>query len=142
MKTKLIGLIVVLAAIAAAVIYVTVGRKTQVTALNGYVGGEKIGFLEDQEVQDILRKDYHLSLEYSKAGSLDMVTADKEGKDFLWPSSQTALEYYKSEVGKPVRSETVFNTPIVIYTRKAVSDALQKEGTVYGPGRHLLCGSG
>lgn len=131
MKTKLIGLIVVLAAIAAAVIYVTVGRKTQVTALNGYVGGEKIGFLEDQEVQDILRKDYHLSLEYSKAGSLDMVTADKEGKDFLWPSSQTALEYYKSEVGKPVRSETVFNTPIVIYTRKAVSDALQKEGTVY-----------
>lgn len=128
MKTKLIGLIVVVGVIAAVIGFTFFGKVSQVTELNGYVGGEKIGFLEDQEIQEELKKNYHLSLNYSKAGSLDMVTADKEGKDFLWPSSQTALELYKEKVGKPVRSEIVFNTPIVIYTRQPVAKALQKQG--------------
>ena len=130
MKAKLIGLIVVCGVIGAAIGYKTSSDRNLSTVLKGYVGGEKIGFLEDEDVGNILRKKYHLTLDYSKAGSLDMVTADKEGKDFLWPSSQTALELYKQEVGKPVRSDTIFNTPIVIYTRKAVSDALKKEGIV------------
>lgn len=58
-------------------------------------GGEKIGLLEDEAVQDVLERDYGLTLDYAKAGSLDMVTADHEGRDFLFPSSQTALEYYQ-----------------------------------------------
>ncbi|MEE0955676.1 MAG: hypothetical protein U0L49_07640 [Eubacterium sp.] len=128
MKTKLIGLIVVLGVIGAVIGFTLFGKANQVTELNGYVGGEKIGFLEDEEIQEELKKNYHLSLDYSKAGSLDMVTADKEGRDFLWPSSQTALEYYKATVGKPVKSEIIFNTPIVIYTRQPVAQALQKQG--------------
>lgn len=130
MKAKLVGLIVVIGVVGAAIGYKTISDQNRSSELTGYVGGEKIGFLEDEDVEKILQKKYHLTLDYAKAGSLDMVTADKEGKDYLWPSSQTALEFYKQEVGKPVRSDTIFNTPIVIYTRKAVADALTEQGIV------------
>ena len=54
MKTKFIGLGILAAVIAAAVIYVFVINGQEVTEIKGYVGGEKIGLLEDEEVQDIL----------------------------------------------------------------------------------------
>ena len=52
------------------------GRRPQPepAVLRGYVGGEKIGLLEDEAVQDILERNYGLTLDYAKAGSLDMVT--------------------------------------------------------------------
>lgn len=139
MKTKWIGLIVVIIVAVCAVAFSNLSgseepgqpaEQAAPTELSGYVGGEKIGFLEDEEVQKVLEEEYHLELDYAKAGSMDMVTADKEGKNFLWPSSQTALELYKAKVGKPLRSETIFNTPIVIYTRKPVAKALMKKGVV------------
>ena len=48
-----------------------------------------------------------------------MVRADLTERDFLWPSSQTALEYYQSEHGKPMASETILNNShrsLYIYT--------------------------
>lgn len=98
--------------------------------VTGYTGGEKIGFLEDEEVQDLLQKNYSLTVDYSRAGSLDMMTADMEGKDYLFPSSNIALEYYEELHGQPVQSEIVLNTPIVLYTRRIVADALQSQGIV------------
>lgn len=133
-KSILAGLILVAAVIALTIGYTAYSTSTRVTTLSGYVGGEKIGFLEDPETTELLQKKYHLKLDYSKAGSLDMVTADQTGRDYLWPSSQTALEYYKQAVGKPVKSEIIFNTPIVLYTRKAVCDALMKKGIVAADG--------
>ena len=91
-------------------------------------GGEKIGLLEDEEVQDILRDRYRLVIDYAKAGSIDMVTDDAEGRDFLFPSNQTALELYKQVHGDPVKSEIILNTPIVLYTRSAVAQALVDSG--------------
>lgn len=67
-------------------------------------------------------------MDYAKAGSLEMITADATGRNFLFPSNQTALEMYVQENGEPVQSEIVLNTPIVLYTRKAVADALAAEG--------------
>ncbi len=93
-------------------------------------GGEKIGLLEDEAVQDVLERDYGLTLDYAKAGSLDMVTADHEGRDFLFPSSQTALEYYQQLYGAPGKSQIVFNTPIVLYTHRPILEAFQKRGLV------------
>lgn len=124
MKTKLIGLGILAAVIVAVAAYVGVSRSRAVTEINGYVGGEKIGFLEDEDVQEILRDRYKLGINYSKAGSIDMVTSDTTGEDFLFPSNQTALELYEQVNGKPVKSEIVFNTPIVLYTRSAVAQAL------------------
>ena len=123
MKTKYIGLGILAAVVVAAVAYVGIRQSRQVTEIQGYVGGEKIGFLEDTEVR-VLRERYHLSIDYAKAGSIEMVTGDTEGQDFLFPSNQTALEWYEQAHGSPVKSEIIFNTPIVLYTRSAVADAL------------------
>ena len=98
--------------------------------LRGYVGGEKIGLLEDEEVQDILERDHHVVLDYAKAGSLDMVTADHTGRDFLFPSSQNALEYYQQVCGSPAKSEIIFNTPLVLYTYQPVLEAFLDCGMV------------
>ena len=128
MKTKLIGLGILAAVIIAAAAYVFISNRQTVTEINGYVGGEKIGLLEDEEVQDILRDRYRLVIDYAKAGSIDMVTDDAEGRDFLFPSNQTALELYKQVHGDPVKSEIILNTPIVLYTRSAVAQALVDSG--------------
>ena len=131
-KSKWIGLIILLAVIGAAAVYLLLGGGPQPepAVLRGYVGGEKIGMLEDEAVQDILDRNYGLTLDYAKAGSLDMVTADHEGRNFLFPSSQTALEYYQQLYGAPDRSQIVFNTPIVLYTHRPILEAFQKEGLV------------
>ena len=128
MKTKIIGLVILITVIIAAVIYVMVGSSNAVTEIKGYVGGEKIGLLEDEEVREILEDKYKLSIDYAKAGSIDMITADATGMNFLFPSNQTALELYEKINGDPVKSEIILNTPIVLYTRQAVADAFVSEG--------------
>ena len=80
MKARIAGLILLVVVIlAAGGYYLYSFGKPQITTLDGYLGGEKIGLFEDEEVKDVLRKNYGLELEYAKAGSLDMVTADQEG---------------------------------------------------------------
>lgn len=130
MKTKFIGLGILAAVIAAAVIYVFVINGQEVTEIKGYVGGEKIGLLEDEEVQDILEERYKLVMDYAKAGSIDMVTEDSAGMDFLFPSNQTALELYELTYGDPAKSEIIFNTPIVLYTHSEIAQALAQAGIV------------
>ena len=128
-KSKWIGLIILLVVIGAAAVYLLLGGgpRPEPTVLRGYVGGEKIGLFEDEEVKDVLRKNYGLELEYAKAGSLDMVTADQEGMDYLFPSSRTALDYYRDVHGEPAKQDIILNTPIVIYTHQMVLDALLEQ---------------
>lgn len=127
MKTKLIGLGILVIVMIAAVGYVVISSSSEVTEINGYVGGEKIGLLEDEEIQEVFRDDYGLAIDYSKAGSIDMISADQEGRNFLFPSNQTALELYEQQHGEPLKSEIVLNTPIVLYTRTAVAEAMVTE---------------
>ena len=77
MKQKLAGILLLAAVILAAGGYAVYSVKSEATVLDGYLGGEKIGLFEDAQVQKILKKKYHVKFEYSKAGSLDMVTADQ-----------------------------------------------------------------
>ena len=127
MKTKWIGLLLLLVVALGAVGYVWFSDALQVTEIKGYVGGEKIGLLEDEAVQDILRDRYKLSLDYAREGSIEMVTMDSSGQNFLFPSNQTALELYEQNFGAPQASEIIFNTPIVLYTHAAVADALKAQ---------------
>ena len=129
-KSRRIGLILLLLVIAAVGVYLLLTSGPETVRLRGYVGGEKIGLLEDEEVQDILERDHHVVLDYAKAGSLDMVTADHTGRDFLFPSSQNALEYYQQVHGAPASSEIIFNTPLVLYTYVPVLDAFMEHGMV------------
>ena len=128
---RLLGLLllIVIAAGTGIIYQMTAGKKEPIR-LTGYLGGEKIGFIEDEEVQEILRHQYGIEIDYSKAGSLDMVILDQEGMDYLFPSSQTALEYYRELKGEPAKSEIILNTPIVLYTHKIVSDVLEEQGIV------------
>ncbi len=105
----------------------------QRAVLKGLVGGEKVGLLEDEEVKKILQKKYGITLDFNKAGSMEMVMEEPK-YDFLFPSSQVAVELYKSR-GKPVVKDAVlFNSPIVFYSWDAVVVALQKIGVVKNVG--------
>ena len=130
MKSRALGIILLAVVILASGGYYLYSSQSRVTVLDGYLGGEKIGLFEDEEAAEILRREYHLEFQYSRAGSLDMVTDDQTGMDYLFPSSQTALAYYEDEKGQPVQDEIIFNTPIVLYTHQLVLDALMREGIV------------
>lgn len=145
MRKKIIGLVLLLCVMAAVggIYLVTDGlqkdgadekKSVSAASVSGYVGGEKIGFLEDEEVQQILRDRYGLEVDYARAGSLDMMTADMEGRDYLFPSSSIALEYYEELHGSPVQSEIILNTPIVLYTHQMVLDAFESQGMIRAEG--------
>ena len=57
MKSKISGIVILAAVIAAGGGYYLYQSQPAVTTLNGYLGGEKIGLFEDEEVQKILKKD-------------------------------------------------------------------------------------
>lgn len=131
MKKKIVGLIllVVLMAVIGGIYFVT-GNAPRIVSVDGYVGGEKIELLEDEEVRSVFEEKYGLNVDYSRAGSLDMMTADLSGRDYLFPSSSIALEYYEDLHGSPVQSEIVLNTPIVLYTHQIVLDAFENQGLI------------
>ena len=99
--------------------------------ITGFVGGEKTAFLRDPEVVSILKDRYGITFDATKAGSIEMVTTlPTEGKSCLWPSNQVAVELFRLRGGSPVGQETLFNSPIVLYTWDIVADALAAEGFV------------
>lgn len=66
MKTRVVGIGILLVVIVSAVIYSFVSTEKTSKEISGYVGGEKIGLLEDEQVQNILNNKYGLSIDYSK----------------------------------------------------------------------------
>lgn len=125
------GLIPLVAVIVAVGVYAVYdGTRVAAVTLRGYIDGEKIGLVDDPKFAEILKKRFNTTFTYQKAGSLDMIGLDHTGRDYLWPSSQTALDLYEMRHGKPKRSEIIFNTPIVLYTRRMVADALITNGYV------------
>lgn len=131
MKEKKWGFLVLLLVIALAGGYMCWTKQTpNKVEISGFIGGEKIPLVENQNFKDKVKKTYGLSMDYRKDGSLAMAEADTEGKDYLWPSSQLALELFRKHGGKDLQNEIIFNTPIVLYSRKLVVDALIKEGIV------------
>ncbi|MDO5690273.1 MAG: hypothetical protein Q4G61_08485 [Tissierellia bacterium] len=129
MKTKWIGL-GILAVVMAVVIGWFFFKPAPVETINGYLGGEKIGLFEDQAFIERMEKDHSLTVRYRKAGSIDMIDANKEGMSYLFPASQTALELYKDRIGSPRRSEIILNTPLVLYTHQLVRDKLMENGLI------------
>lgn len=101
--------------------------------LRGLVGSEKVGLLEDEAIQKILDRRFGLTLDFNKAGSLEMVQ-ENSSYDFLFPSSTVAVEFYKAR-GRPlVRDAVLFNSPIVFYSWDLVVAALEKNGIVKNTG--------
>lgn len=97
----------------------------EAVVVRGVIGGEKEGVLANPEVRQILLDRYGLTVEAATLGSLDMVEGDQSDRDYLWPSSEVALERYREQQpGGRVTADVIFNSPIVIYTWKPIADAL------------------
>lgn len=131
MKKRYIGLILLLAVAIIALVYQNfLGQRPDDLRITGLLGGEKIGLFESEDFQDYIKDQYGLTMDYRKSGSINMVTGDIEGQDYLFPASQLAAEIYNSNGRPSVRDDIIFNTPIVLYTRSMVVEALVNEGIV------------
>lgn len=135
-KSKIIGLvalIVVVAVLGGAAVWQQTRPKpaapVELTEVNGYLGGEKIGLFDDPQFAQAAAAQ-GLKINYRKAGSLAMMDADRTGMDYLFPSSRAAVEYGKAKGVNASNSDIVFNSPIVLYTHKAVVDGLISGGLV------------
>jgi hypothetical protein len=139
--TRTIGLAILALVVLAVVASQLLGRRTgpgggaarsggDALVVKGYIGGEKAGFLKDEEVQRVLHDRYGLAPDYARLGSIEMVRGSVAGQDFLWPSSQIALELFKERGGKFTKAEILLNSPIVLYAWQPVTDALIRAGIV------------
>ncbi|MBT1172675.1 substrate-binding domain-containing protein [Bifidobacterium sp. MA2] len=136
-KSKIIGLIALLAIVAilaGTLVWRQIGPKpaapvqpVETVNVNGYLGGEKIGLFDDPVFLKAAAAQ-GLDVNYRKAGSLAMMTADTKGMDYLFPSSRAAVEYGAAQGVKATQSDIVFNSPIVLYTHKVVADGLVAGG--------------
>ncbi|KJR40884.1 hypothetical protein MCHI_003218 [Candidatus Magnetoovum chiemensis] len=124
MRTKLIGIIIIAAAIIGGISAKVLLKDSKKFVIRGPIGGEKVGFFNDEDVINTLAKKYGIVVDYSKRGSIEMVTEDQKGQDFLFPSSQVALELFKSESKSLLKDEIIFNSPIVLYSWDIVTKAL------------------
>lgn len=96
-----------------------------------FYGGEKSALLANPAVAAIIHDRYRITLDATRAGSIEMATSlDTAGKDCLWPSNEVAVELARKS-GKTVLAEqTIFNSPIVFYAWSDVADALVMAGAV------------
>jgi ABC-type Fe3+ transport system substrate-binding protein len=126
-----IGLIIVAMAIGIGLYFYFSANKLPDIELEGYIGGEKIGIFENQKIQAILKEDYSISIDYVKLGSIEMVRENTGGKDFLFPSGQFLLDFFKEKQrNRLLKSSNPFNSPIVLYSWDVVTKALEREGIV------------
>lgn len=102
--------------------------KQEWVDVNIFYGGEKSRFLANPAVNDILKR-YKVRLNAAKAGSIEMVNRlPYEGKACLWPSTQIAVELAR-QAGRPVLADSnIFNSPMVFYAWRPVTDAFIKAG--------------
>lgn len=143
MKPRTIGIIILVLIVGGALLYQFVLREgsggfggaagggllnPQSVTVRGYIGSEKSNFLDNDEVKRLLRTKHGLEVDYRRAGSIEMIDLPREEMDFLWPSSQVALELYRLRGGESVASETIFSSPIVLYSWAEIADALASQG--------------
>lgn len=139
MNRTILGLIIVgvVALVAVAATQLDLGpltrqleRRAPVT-VTLYYGGEKSALLANPEIGRILSDRYRVTLDATKAGSVEMVTTlPATGKDCLWPSTAVAEELARSSGRNVLSSDNVFNSPIVFFAWAEVADALIAQGAV------------
>jgi ABC-type Fe3+ transport system substrate-binding protein len=102
------------------------------TALTGFVGGEKKGFLANPQTISALRSN-GFTLTGRQAGSVEMVrepTLLQQNPQFLWPSSSVMVQIARDNGVAVRKQEVVLNSPLVIYSWETVADSLAKTGIV------------
>lgn len=139
MNRTLLGLLIigVVAAVSVGVTFLDIGSLTRQVqgrdpvTVSIYYGGEKEALLQDPAVAAIIADRYKITLQATRAGSIEMATTlPVNGRDCLWPSNAVALELARDS-GKTVLSdETILNSPIVFFAWAEIADALIAKGVV------------
>ena len=109
------------------------GRSADQVELRGFIGGEKLNFVRDETVRDLLSRRYGIMLDARRAGSVEM-TSDPvligQKPDWLWPASSIFGQLARRN-GLPVRSdEIILNSPIVVYSWSPLVEAFVGRGYV------------
>ena len=148
MKKSILGLVIlgVVAAVAVAATMIDWGGVTRNLPASRdpvnvaiFYGGEKKALLNNPEIRKIIEGRYRITLDATKAGSVEMATTlDTTGKDCIWPSTMVAVELARNS-GKSVQGDqTIFNSPIVFYAWADVADALFAQGAVTKNGEQYV----
>jgi ABC-type Fe3+ transport system substrate-binding protein len=106
------------------------------TALTGFVGGEKRGFLANPQTISALRSS-GFTLMGRQAGSVEMVREPallQQNPQFLWPSSSVMVQIARDNGVAVRKQEVVLNSPLVIYSWENVADSLAQSGIVKAAG--------
>ena len=136
MKRKIIGVVVLLAVIAVALV-TFIGNKAKsgpaagsangnTVSITGVIGSEKKAFFEDPRVKEVLAAN-GLEVKVETAGSRDIANTDLSKYDFAFPSSAPAAEKISEKV-KPRTKYTPFYSPMAIASYKPVMELLAKNG--------------
>lgn len=144
MRARLIGIVLFVIAIAVAlyvelvpedgsdpIITMLFGPQVPQTEVWGFVGGEKMGFLANPEVQEILGERFGITFDARRAGSVEMVSDPVligQQPDIYWPSSQVSEELARDNGIVPVKDEIIFNAPIVLFSWLPIAEGLVAEG--------------
>lgn len=109
------------------------GTNPDQASLWGFIGGEKLDFVKNPKVRDLLARRHGLTLDARRAGSIEMVSdgvLTRQQPQWLWPASAVMTQLARRN-GLPVRrDEVVFNSPLVLYSWSPVVEALEKAGFV------------
>jgi hypothetical protein len=127
---KYAGLLLLMLVAAVALGWHMLRQQAEPLTVTGRVGGEKIGFLHDPEIEKLLRQRYGLTVKAQQYGSVEMVTEPAAGLQFLWPASEIDLEYYRERGGQLVQSHNIFHSPLVLYSWDVVTAGLSAHGMV------------
>jgi Bacterial extracellular solute-binding protein len=139
MNRTLLGLVIigVVAAVSVAVTFLDLGglfRQVQgrdPVSISILYGGEKEALLNNPAVAEIISGRYAITLQATRAGSIEMVTTmPVEGRDCLWPSNAVAVELARDSGKRVLSDETIFTSPIVFFAWAEIADALVAKGVV------------
>ncbi|MBI2473728.1 substrate-binding domain-containing protein [Candidatus Uhrbacteria bacterium] len=135
---RVLGVLLLLAVVVSSVVYLRRGSKEESlreqtqeeVTISLLVGGEKIAFLQNPKMVEILKNRYGITLDASKAGSMQMVATINPGKDCLWPSNQVASEFFQHRGGTWAAKENIFSSPLVFYAWDKAGESLAKAGMI------------
>jgi hypothetical protein len=139
LRQRLGALLLILVVVAVIVYQVWPGNSGSdtLTVVNGYGGALKVSFMEDPEVAAILAEKYGLQVDITAVGSIDLACGMplKDDDDFVWLGDSVALAIYANRGATypdrgctMLRSDDVYNSPIVLYSWAPVVDALVAAG--------------
>lgn len=105
------------------------GTNPDQVKLWGFIGGEKLDFVRNPKVRDLLADRYGLTLDARRADSIEMVSDPaliRQQPQWLWPASSVMAQLARRSGLNVRRDDSVFNSPLVLYSWSPIVEALEK----------------